>query len=369
LEFEIWDLEFGVGQTDIGNMNLSPIIIPIFLPNAGCRERCLFCNQKAVATETPFPSSVRRFIEASITRLPSEKKNKEKQIAFYGGSFTAIPQEDQVCYLKEVQPLLRSGLIHSIRISTRPDALDEEILSLLKEYGVKTVEIGVQSMIDEVLLLSTRGHSAEDTISAASRLRRWGFEVGLHLMIGLPGDTCDRFLQTLDQVINLKPDFLRIHPTLVLKGSPLELLWRAGRYSPISLEEAVLWLKKGLLKLERSSVRVARIGLQPTEELEKHLLAGAYHPALRQLIDSEIAFDMARQLLQIHPEEREAFFLCNPKEVSNLRGQRNQNIQKLKDQFHLKDIFIQNSDDIRRGSLFLETREGSVSIKREDLCA
>jgi histone acetyltransferase (RNA polymerase elongator complex component) len=143
LEFEIWDLEFGVGQTDVGNMNLSPIIIPIFLPNAGCRERCLFCNQKAVATETPFPSSVRRFIEASITRLPSEKKNKEKQIAFYGGSFTAIPQEDQVCYLKEVQPLLRSGLIHSIRISTRPDALDEEILSLLKEYGVKTVEIGV----------------------------------------------------------------------------------------------------------------------------------------------------------------------------------------------------------------------------------
>ncbi len=299
---------------------------------------------------------------------PSDKKNREKQIAFYGGSFTAIPQEDQVYYLKEVQPLLRSGLIHSIRISTRPDALDEEILSMLKEYGVKTVEIGAQSMIDEVLLLSTRGHSAEDTISAASRLRRWGFEVGLHLMIGLPGDTYDRFLQTLDQVIDLKPDFLRIHPTLVLKGSPLEILWRAGRYSPLSLEETVFWLKKGLLKLERSSIRVARIGFSQHEELEKHLLAGPYHPALHQLIDSEIAFDMAKQLLQIYPKEREAFFLCHPKEVSNLRGQRNGNILRLKDQFHLKEISIQAREDIPRGTLVLQNSKGSVTIHRKDLC-
>jgi histone acetyltransferase (RNA polymerase elongator complex component) len=247
--------------------------------------------------------------------------------------------------------------------------LSEQILSLLKEYGVKTVEIGVQSMIDEVLILSRRGHRPEDTLSAASRLRRWGFEVGLHLMIGLPGDTCDRFLQSLDEVIHLKPDFLRIHPTLVLKGSPLEILWRTGRYSPLSLEEAVFWLKNGLLKLEGSSIRIARIGLQPTQELEKHLLAGPYHPALHQLIDSEIAFDMARHLLRLYPEEREPLFLCHPKEVSNLRGQRNQNTHKLKEQFHLRDIFIQNSEDIPRGSLFIQTQRGNVSFKREDLCA
>jgi histone acetyltransferase (RNA polymerase elongator complex component) len=367
LEFEIWDMEFGADQTHAGNMTLPPLIIPIFLPNAGCPERCLFCNQKAVAAETPSPSSVRKFIEASITRLPSDKKNREKQIAFYGGSFTAIPQEDQTDYLNEVQPFLRSGQIHSIRVSTRPDALDEKTLSMLKEYGVKTVEIGAQSMIDEILLLSTRGHSTQDTIAAVSRSRGWSFEVGLHLMIGLPGDTCDRFLQTLDQVIALKPDFLRIHPTLVLKGSPLEILWKAGRYSPLSLEEAVYWLKKGLLKLERASIRIARIGLQPTEELQRHYLAGPYHPALHQLIDSEIAFDLAKQLLAIHPEESAVLFLCNPKEVSNLRGQRNQNIQKLKDQFHLKEIFIQNNEDVPRGSLFIQTQRGNVSIKREDL--
>jgi len=369
LEFEIWDLESGAGQAYVGNMTLSPIIIPIFLPNAGCPERCLFCNQKAVATETPSPSFIPKFIEASITRLPSDKNNREKQIAFYGGSFTAIPQERQIDYLKEVQPFLRSGKIHSIRVSTRPDALNEEILSMLKEYGVKTVEIGAQSMMDEVLLLSMRGHSTEDTISAVSRLRRWSFEVGLHLMIGLPGDTCDLFLQTLDQVIDLKPDFLRIHPTLVLKGSPLEMLWRTGRYSPLSLEEAVSWLKKGLLRLEGASIRIARIGLQPTEELQRHYLAGPYHPALHQLIDSEIAFDLAQRLLAIHPEESEALFFCHPKEVSNLRGQRNRNILRLRDQFHLKAIFIQNREDVPRGSLFLQTGEGSVFVRRKDLNA
>ena len=261
-----------------------PLIIPIFLPALGCRERCLFCNQKASSEGLPSPSSVRSFIEDSLDRIPYDKKRREKQVAFYGGSFTAIHRDDQVRYLKEVQPFLASGLIDSIRISTRPDALDEEILSLLKEYGVKTIEVGVQSMIDEVLSFAHRGHCAEDTVSATLRLKQWRFEVGHQLMIGLPGDTCDRFLQTLDRVIELRPDFLRIHPTLVLRGAPLESLWREGRYSPLQLDEAVQWLKQGLLKLENSSIRVARIGLQPTDELKRDFLAGPYHPAFRQLV-------------------------------------------------------------------------------------
>jgi histone acetyltransferase (RNA polymerase elongator complex component) len=373
LEFGIYlglgicDLEFGSSWGGLGDMTGRPIIIPIFLPNLGCRERCLFCNQKATTTEIPSPSSVRKFIEASLIRLPSDKGIREKQVAFYGGSFTAISQEDQVHYLEEVQPFLKSGLIHSIRISTRPDVLGEEILSLLKAYGVKTIEIGAQSMIDEVLFLSKRGHGTEDIISATSRLRQWGFEFGLQLMIGLPGDTYDRFLQTLDQVIDINPDFVRIHPTLVLKGAPLEILWRAGSYSPLSLEESIDWLKKGLLKLERSSIRVARIGLQPTQELEEHYLAGPYHPALHQLIDSEIALDMAKYLLQIYSEVNHPLFLCHPKEVSNLRGQRNGNILRLKDQFHLEEILIQTREDILRGSLILQNPEGSVSIHRKSL--
>src|SRR4030042_2348188 len=179
----------------------TPLIIPIFLPAIGCRERCLFCNQKTSNDGFPTLSSVRNFIEASLAEIPYDKNDREKQVAFYGGSFTATHREDQLSYLKEVQPFLTSGLIDSIRISTRPDALDEETLSLLKEYGVKTVEVGVQSMIDEVLLFARRGHSAADTVDAGSRLKDEQFEVGHQLMIGLPGDSFDRFLQTLNRVI------------------------------------------------------------------------------------------------------------------------------------------------------------------------
>jgi histone acetyltransferase (RNA polymerase elongator complex component) len=346
---------------------MNPLIIPIFLPNAGCRERCLFCNQKATATEIPSPSSVGAFIKTSLAELPSSKKNKEKQVAFYGGSFTAIGKEDQILYLKEVQPFLASGVIDSIRISTRPDALSEEILALLKEYGVKTVELGTQSMIDEVLLLAKRGHSAKETISAASNLRKWGFEVGIHLMIGLPGDTFDHFLQTLDQIIHLKPDFVRIHPTLVLKGAPLENLWRAGKYSPLSLDEAIQWLKRGILRLEAASIPVARVGLQPTQDLERNLLAGPYHPALHQLVDSAIFFDMAKHLLQISPNGSQALFYCHPKEVSNLRGQRNENILRFKKQFKLNKILIEEKKELPRGYLGIQTQEGEVSIDRKSL--
>lgn len=344
----------------------SPLIIPIFLPHLGCREHCLFCNQRATAPEIPSPPSVRKFIEASLSTFPTDKKNRERQIAFYGGSFTAMHKEDQVSYIKEVQPFLSSGLINSVRISTRPDALDEEVLCLLKRYGVKTVEIGAQSMVDQVLLLSHRGHRAEDTVSAISRLRLWGFEVGLHLMIGLPGDTLDHFLQTLDQVIHLRPDFIRVHPTLVLRGAPLEILWRNGEYSPLSLEDAIQWLKKGVLKLERASIPVGRIGLHPTKELEEYLIAGPYHPALHHLIDSAISFDLAVYLLQRFSEESQPIFLSHPKEISNLRGQRNGNILRLKDQFHLKDIFVQEEEDIPKGSLLLQTQTGNVSIHRRE---
>ncbi len=345
----------------------SPLIIPIFLPYLGCRECCLFCNQKATATEIPSPSSVRSFIKTSLTELPSDKKNREKQVAFYGGSFTAIHREEQIRYLKEIQPFLASGLIDSIRISTRPDALDEEILALLKEYGVKTVELGTQSMIDQVLFLAKRGHCAEDTISAVLRLRQWGFEVGIQLMIGLPGDTFDRFLKTLDQTIDLKPDFVRIHPTLVLKGAPLENLWRVGKYSPLPLDEAIQWLKRGLLKLELASIPVARVGLQPTSDLEKNLLAGPYHPALHQLIDSAIFFDMAQHLLQTSPNGSQAFFHCHPKEVSNLRGQRNENILRLKEHFKLNKILIEERKELPRSCLVIQTQTGEVSMQRNSL--
>jgi histone acetyltransferase (RNA polymerase elongator complex component) len=318
-----------------------------------------------VANGLPSSSFVRNFIETSLAEIPYDKKDREKQVAFYGGSFTAIHRDDQVRYLKEVQPFLASGQIDSIRISTRPDALDEETLSLLKEYTVKTVEVGVQSMVDEILLLSKRGHCAEDTASATLRLKRRGFEVGLQLMIGLPGDTFDRFLQTLDRIIELKPDFVRIHPTLVLKGAPLEMLWRDGSYLPLCLNEAVQWLKKGILKLENSLIPVVRIGLQPTLELERDYLAGPYHPSFRQLVDSSIFFDMAASLLRISQKNGQVLFLCHPTEISNLRGQKNENMTRLKEHFRLKEILIDGREELPRGTLGLQTQGGEISIHRK----
>lgn len=346
---------------------MAPVIIPIFLPAMGCRERCLFCNQKASSERLFSPSSVRDFIETSLVQIPSNKKDREKQVAFYGGSFTAIPRDDQIRYLTEVQPFIASGLINSIRVSTRPDALDEKTLFLIKEYGVKTIEVGVQSMIDEVLSLALRGHRAEDTVSATLRLKQWGFHVGHQLMIGLLGDTCDRFLQTLDRVIELKPDFVRIHPTLVLRGAPLENLWREGGYTPLSIEETIDWLKRGLARLENSSLSVARMGLQPTEELERDFLAGPYHPALRQLVDAAIFFDMAASLLQSSQEKDQALFFCHPKEISNLRGQKNENILKLKKRFNLSDILINGKQELPRGHLGLQTQGEGLSIHRKSL--
>ena len=345
---------------------MNPLIIPVFLPYLGCRQRCLFCNQRVTGEEVPSPLFVRNFIQNSMKELSSNGM-RERQIAFYGGSFTAVGREDQIRYLEAARPFLASGLIGSIRISTRPDALDEDALALLKAYGVKTVEIGAQSMMDEVLFLSRRGHSGADIVSAAVRLKQFGFEVGLQLMIGLPGDTYELFVETMDRVINLKPDFLRIHPTLVLRGAPLETLWKTGRYAPLSLEETIRWLKKGLLTAEKFGIRVARLGLQPTEGLEKHFLAGPYHPALRHCVDSQIAFDMAEHLLRNNSGGSHALFLCNPREISNLRGQRNENVRKLREQFELRAISVQGLEQIARGQLCLQRPGGTTSITRKDL--
>jgi len=346
---------------------MTPIIIPIFLPHLGCRQHCLFCNQRATVKEVPSPQLVQELIETSLSHVPSQPGEREKQVAFYGGSFTAMDRETQVSYLKEARPFLSAGRIDSVRLSTRPDALNETTLPMLKEYGVKTVEVGAQSMVDEVLLLSRRGHRAKDTVSAVLRLKRRGVEVGVHLMIGLPGDTCDDFLRSLDQIIELRPDFVRIHPALVLKGAPLEVLWRSGKYSPLPLNQAVEWLKRGIPKLEKGGIRIARIGIQPTAELEAHFLAGPYHPAFHQLVDSAIFYDMAEHMLRNDPNGSQPVLVCYSKDLSSLRGQRNKNLLKLRERFGFQDIRIETNEGVRKGSLFLKTSSGIFCMDRQEL--
>jgi len=344
-----------------------PAIFPVFLPHSGCRQRCLFCNQKATGAKAIDPSSLPKSIESFLAELSSQRRLGEKQVAFYGGTFTAMDQEEQLQYLRAVRPFLATRQIDSVRISTRPDALSAESIETLKAFGVRTVELGAQTMNDEILSLCQRGHSAEDTGSAVVRLRRAGLHVGLQLMIGLPRDTLDRFLQSLEQVIALRPDFVRIHPTLVLRGAPLEASWRNGNYCPLSLDEAIAWLKTGLLRLERAGIAVARLGLQPTEELDQHILAGPYHPALRQLVDSAIMLDMARALLVNGADDGVVSFVCHPREVSNLRGQGNRNVQELKKCFGFREIGIVGQEAIPPGRILLRTPSGERSIQRKDL--
>ncbi len=332
---------------------MTPIIIPIFLPHIGCPNQCIFCNQRTTVKDIPSPSYVERFIESSIKTLPSAPDRK-REIAFYGGSFTAMRRDEQISYLEKARTFLLSGLIDSLRISTRPDAIDEEKLILLKNYGVGTVEIGTQSLIDEVLQLSNRGHDSKDTINSINLLKSFGFEVGVHLMIGLPGDNFDYFLKSVEKLIDLRVNFLRIHPTLVLKGAPLENLWRAKKYTPLSLNEAIKWLKAGVLKLENESIPIVRIGLQPTKEMEDHLIAGPYHPAIHQMVRSAIYLDRVESLLERYQDLSSVILLCNPREVSNLRGQKNQNLLKLKEKYGIKEILIEVSEAIESGSIRLK---------------
>lgn len=315
----------------------------------------------------PTPSLVEAFVERSLKVFPADSSRRERQIAFYGGTFTAIDPKEQRRYLGAVRPFLRSGMIDSLRISTRPDCLDDETLSLLRDHGVRTVEIGAQSMVDRILSLCGRGHTSEDTALAVSRLRQRGFEVGVHLMLGLPGETEDDFLYTLDRTIELRPDLVRIHPTLVLSGSPLEALWRRGEYLPLSLEEAVRWLKKAFLWLEGAGIRVVRIGLQPTEELEAHYLAGPYHPALREVVEGELFFDMARELLKRSGGTLDPVFCCHPRAVSKLRGQRNGNTRRLEALYGLRSIFVQPDEGLEEDVVVLRTGGTFQWLRRREL--
>jgi len=286
-----------------------------------------------------------------IEYLAIDTSDKAAHVAFYGGSFTALPLELQKEYLAAVQPFLRSGQIENIRLSTRPDCITDDVLSLLHEYHANTVELGVQSMDDIVLQRSGRGHTANDTMNAVTRLKKYRFFVGLQLMPGLPGDSADIFMKTVDTVIELKPDFVRIYPALVIKDTPLEDLYRSGRYIPLSLDDAVALCREALERFERAGIEVIRIGLQPTGELERPgtIIAGPYHPAFRQLVESSILLDKMRSALRTRKGKTGMVtFQVNPKDLSTAIGQQRSNIMQLKKEFEVQKIRIVGGHNVLR---------------------
>ena len=331
------------------------MIIPFFIPHSGCPHQCVFCNQKNITGQKQpvAPSSIPGTIDAYLTTAPEKAP---VQVAFYGGSFTALPQETQKTYLEAVRPFIDSGRIESIRLSTRPDCISADILELLLAGRVRTVELGAQSLDDRVLLLSGRGHRAEDTVRAVAMLKDFGMETGVQLMPGLPGDSETIFSETVARVIALRPSFVRLYPALVIKGTPLAELYREGRYKPLSLDEATDRCSDALRKFAGAGIGVIRIGLQPTEELEKPgtILAGPYHPAFRQLVESSLLLGKMKELLEgPRPPDAAVTFFVHPRDLSAAVGQKRSNIAALKSQYGLQTVQVRADESLSRRTVKL----------------
>ncbi len=328
---------------------LKPLIIPVFLPHAGCPHKCIFCNQKVLSqSQSRAPS--KEEIESSIRKYTGfvTPERKPVQIAFFGGNFLGIDTKEIIRLLHIAKTFVSAGTVDSIRFSTRPDTITEKRLEILKDFPVSTIEIGSQSMNDDVLALSERGHTALDTVLAARLLKERNYETGLQMMTGLPGDSDDGALSTALKIADLCPDFVRIYPAVVLKHSRLEKLFKTGRYFPMPLQETVSLVKKIFLIFKAKNISVIRMGLQASTDLEdgKSFLAGPYHPAFGHLVISEIYRDKAVQLLKKIPSDETVIIRVNPKRISAMRGLKNETISYLKDKFDFKHIVVAGDSGI-----------------------
>jgi len=341
---------------------LRPVVVPFFIPHLGCPHRCVFCDQEKIAGAKGMLPGAEE-MQAKIAQYRESSPGRGLEAAFYGGTFTALPKPDQQYLLGALQPLLASGSLNAIRLSTRPDAVDADTVAFLKAMGVETVELGVQSMNEEVLRLSGRGHGAADAERAVGLLQEAGFSVGVQLMPGLPGDSAERSLASLDRVLSLNPSFLRIYPTLVISGTGLAGLYRAGSYLPQSLEQAVSLCRRMLLAALRARVPVLRLGLQPTAELEAPgvLLAGPYHPAFGQLVESELFYDLMSAMAADLPKGSSVGFFAPPGRISDLVGQKRRNLARLAEEFGVTVTAVREDATLSRSGIALEWSGGRRS--------
>jgi len=339
-------------------------IIAIFLPHQGCPHRCVFCSQANITGVSGHNLPTGEEVSLHIERALAEPKSREKgatfDVAFYGGTFTGLPLEVQDEFLCAAQAFIYRNEVAGIRISTHPAMIDETVIALLSKFTVTFVEIGVQSFDDEVLKLARRGHTAEQAESAIRRLQAAGMPIGIHLMIGLPGDSFEKSISSAKKTAELRPASVRLHPTLVIRSTMLAEWYRKGRYTALSLEETIRTCKAMLTLFYEQGIPVARIGLQPTESLEETLIAGPYHPALRQMVEASLFFDQMAAWCEAHPpESHRAEFAVSPQDLSTARGQRNENIRKLQLRFSLEQVNIIANADLARGELLCQNSDAA----------
>lgn len=302
--------------------------IAVFVPHNGCPNQCSFCNQRTIsgATKQPSPEDVAAACE---TAMQGGCEGAYVQLAFFGGSFTAIDRDYMVSLLEAAQPYIKSGFLNGgIRVSTRPDFIDDEVLTLLKKYGVRAIELGAQSMDDRVLVLNQRGHTAQQVESASRLIKAYGFELGLQMMTGLYGCDEDESFRTAERFIALRPDTVRIYPTVVLPGTMLAELYLSGEYKVDTLERTVEICSVLLEKFEQAGINIIRLGLHAQQDVCDGYLAGGYHPALRELCEGEIYYRKIKSALEGKPQGRYDITV-SPQEISKAVGQKKKNINRL----------------------------------------
>jgi histone acetyltransferase (RNA polymerase elongator complex component) len=301
-------------------------ILPIFIPHAGCPHQCVFCNQKKISGQH---SAALASAKEQLARWRSWlRPSLAHEAAFYGGSFTGLPTELQEELLALTDALLAEGFIGSVRLSTRPDYIDEERLQLLRSHGVRLVELGVQSLDDRVLAAAERGHTAAQ-VAPAALLKRFGFQVGLQLMVGMPEQSFAGVQETVRKAIEMHPDVARIYPLLVIKGTPLAADYAAGRFVPLTLEKAVTQAAWAYRELTEAGVNVIRIGLQPDEELcaPGNILAGPFHPAMGEMVKSRVLRTEVTSQLEKLADCGAVTIYCPARLESKLRGQKSCNLR------------------------------------------
>lgn len=342
-----------------------PFVIPVFLPHAGCPHRCVFCNQTAITgagERTLSAVELRRHIDAFLGF--KGRLRDTVQIAFYGGNFLGLERPQIISLLDQATTYVRTGEVDSLRCSTRPDTITGGTLDTIAGYPVSTVELGVQSMDDDVLALCRRGHTSRDTITAVARLKARGIRIGLQIMVGLPGDDRTGCLETARRVADLGPDFVRIYPTVVLKNSLLTQWYRQGKFEPLGLEQSVTLVKKLYLYFRKNRIPVIRMGLAPSDDFDtaSEIVAGPFHPAFGHLVHSEIFLDRVIAVMESKKSTPDKLLIhVHPRSLSRLRGLRNRNIQLLKTRFHIRSIEVVPDPDLGGEDIRVEAWQNSKS--------
>lgn len=335
-------------------------IIPIFVPHLGCPNDCIFCNQKSISGQKKnmTKEEAKKIIDDYLKSIKGEEAQIE--IAFYGGSFTAIEEKKQEELLETAYEYIKNGQVESIRISTRPDCIDKETLKRLKKYKVKTIELGVQSTDDYILKRSNRGHNFAD-VKKASKMIRWnGFKLGHQMMVGLPESTRIDEINTAKALIKLKPKMVRIYPVLVVKNTKLEKEYQEGKYEPLPLVQAVEICKELVRMFADKNIEIIRVGLQNTDEItepgseKSEVVAGPYHPAFRQLVESAMWYDaIVGKIKKLNVKVKEVEVTVNPIDANNVIGHKKENVMKLKNTYDV-DLILKQDEAIKQGKSKIE---------------